>query len=41
MTLNRWLAVLITIATVLFAIGVSIEKSDTHTEPAEVAHAEG
>jgi hypothetical protein len=41
MTPNRWLALLITVATVLFAIGVSIEKPDAHTESAEVAHAEG
>lgn len=40
MGLNRWLAALIAVAATLFAIGVSIEKSDTHTEPADV-HLEG
>jgi hypothetical protein len=39
MALNRWLAVLIAVAAVLFAISVSAEKSDTHSEPA-VGHIE-
>lgn len=40
MGLNRWLAALIAVAAILFAIGVSVEKSDTHAEPAGV-HVEG
>jgi hypothetical protein len=40
MAVNRLLALLIAVATVAFAVGVSIESSDTHTEPAEAAHAE-
>ena len=41
MALNRLLAAVIVIATVAFAIGVSIEKGDTHAETGEeVAHAE-
>ena len=42
MALNRLLAAVIVIATVAFAIGVSIEKGDTHTETGEeAAHVEG
>jgi Flp pilus assembly protein TadB len=42
MALNRLLAVVIVMATAAFAIGVSIEKSDRHTETGEeVAHVEG
>lgn len=41
MASNRWLALLIVVATALFAIGVSVEKSDSHTESSEPAHVEG
>lgn len=40
MALNRWLAALIAVAAILFAIGVSVERSDSHAEPAG-AHIEG
>jgi hypothetical protein len=38
---NRLLAGLIAVAAILFAVGASIEKSDSHTEPADAAHVEG
>lgn len=39
---NRLLAVLIVLATAAFALGVGLEKSETHEEPAtETAHIEG
>lgn len=41
MTLNRWLALLIALATILFAIGISIEKSETDAEPSEAGLVEG
>ena len=39
---GRVLAAVIVLATAMFAIGVSIERSDTHAEPAaDESHAEG
>ena len=41
MARNRILALVVVLATVLFAIGAGVENSDTHAEPAGETHLEG